>query len=139
MIRTLHPVITCFWVMVAICLPFSAAADVDWEVSQAIQLDATPIDVAHTPNDDLTFILTDQAQVLIYSVDGNKVGTVPVDPSITDIAVSPKGEDLYLINGKRKTLQTIAINFIVDINVADSPFLGPAGAKVAVVVFSDFQ
>jgi len=120
-------------------LPFSAAADVDWEVSQAVQLEATPMDVAQTQNDDLTFILTDQAEVLIFSADGKLAGTVPVDPSVTDIAVSSQGEELYLINSKRKTLQTLNINFIVDINIADSPFLGPAGAPVAVVVFSDFQ
>ena len=120
-------------------MPLTAVAEVDWEVSQAIQLDETPLDIAHAQSGDLTFLLTDQAKVLIYSADGNLVGTVPVDPSITDIAVSDKGEQLYLINDKRKTLQTLDINFIVDINVANSPFLGTAGAKVAVVVFSDFQ
>jgi hypothetical protein len=58
---------------------------------------------------------------------------------VTDIAISAKGEQLYLINSKRKTLKTVDISFIVDFNVAGSPFLGPAGAKVVVAVFSDFQ
>jgi hypothetical protein len=120
-------------------LGYSAQAKVDWEVSGAIQLDETPIDVAQTQGGGLTFLLTDQAKVLIYSTDGVLVGSVPVDPSVTDIAVSVKGEQLYLINSKRKTLQTLDIDFVVDLNVADSPFLGPAGAKVVVVVFSDFQ
>jgi len=132
------PIIILFVIIVSY-MPFTAVAEVDWEVSQAIQLDETPLDIAHAQSGDLTFLLTDQAKVLIYSADGNLVGTVPVDPSITDIAVSDKGEQLYLINDKRKTLQTLDINFIVDINVANSPFLGTAGAKVAVVVFSDFQ
>ena len=116
-----------------------AGAKVDWEVSKAVQLDATPLDIVRTQEGDLTFLLTDQAQVVIYSADGKHIGTVPVDPSVTDIAVSAKGEELYLINSKRKTLQTVAVSFILDINVADSPFLGPAGAKVVLVVFSDFQ
>ena len=120
-------------------VPTAAGAKVDWEVSKAVQLDATPLDVARTQEGDLTFLLTDQAQVVIYSADGKQVGTIPVDPSVTDIAVSAKGEELYLINSKRKTLQTVAVSFILDINVADSPFLGPAGAKVVLVVFSDFQ
>ena len=139
MLRFLHFAIIELCVIVVICLPFNAAAEVDWEISAAIQLDETPLDVAHTQSGDLTFLLTDQAKVLIYSTDGKLVGIVPVDPSVTDIAVSTKGEQLYLINSKRKTLQKLDINFIVDINVADSPFLGPAGARVAVVVFSDFQ
>ena len=120
-------------------VPTAAGAKVDWEVSKAVQLDATPLDVARTQEGDLTFLLTDQAQVVIYSADGKQVGTIPVDPSVTDIAVSAKGEELYLINSKRKTLQTVAVSFILDINVADSPFLGPAAARVALVVFSDFQ
>ena len=124
--------LTCF-------LPFSAQAKVDWEVSKAIQLDQTPLDVAQTQGGDLTFLLTDGAKVLIYSADSKLVGTVPVDPSVTDIAISAKGDQLYLINSKRKTLQTLDINFIVDFNVADSPFIGPAGAGVVVAVFSDFQ
>ncbi len=120
-------------------IPHAAQAKVDWEVSKAIQLDETPLDVAQTQGGNLTFLLTDKAKVLIYSADSKLVGTVPVDPSVTDIAISAKGDQLYLINSKRKTLQTLAIDFIVDFNVADSPFIGPAGARVVVAVFSDFQ
>ena len=139
MIRFSKHAVTVLLFLLVCTIASAARAKVDWEVASAIQLDETPIDVAQTQEGDLTFLLTEQAKVLIYSADGKLVGTVPVDPSVTDIAVSPKGEQLYLINGKRKTLQTVDVNFIVDFNVADAPFLGPAGAKVAVVVFSDFQ
>jgi DNA-binding beta-propeller fold protein YncE len=125
---------------VTMCLvPFAAYSEVDWGVSGAVQLAETPIDVAQAQNKGLTFILTDQAKVLIYSDDGKLQGTVPVDSSVTDIAVSPKGEKIYLINNERKTLRVIDVNFIVDFNIAGSPFLGPADAKVVVAVFSDFQ
>jgi hypothetical protein len=120
-------------------MPCAGDAKVYWEVSSAVQLEETPIDVAQTQGGDLTFILTDQAKVIIYAVDGKIAGTIPVDPSVTDIAVSAKGEQLYLINSKRKTLQMLAVNFTVDLNVADSPFIGPAEAEVVLVVFSDFQ
>lgn len=119
--------------------PFTAQAEVDWEIANAIQLDETPIDVARSQGDDLTFLLTDQSKVLIYSTAGELIGTIPVDPSVTDIAVSAKGEHLYLINSQRKTLKTVAIDFIVDFNISGSPFLGPADAKIVVAVFSDFQ
>jgi hypothetical protein len=77
--------------MGVILMPAAASAKVDWEVSGAIQLEATPLAVVRTQEGDLTFVLTDKAQV------------------------------------------------VVEINTAGSPFLGPAGAEVAVVVFSDFQ
>lgn len=120
-------------------IPFAAHAEVDWEISSAIQLDETPIDVARAQGGELTYLLTDQAKVLIYSAAGKLVGTIPVDPSVTDIAISFKGEQLYLINSQRKTLKTVDIDFIVDFDIAGSPFLGPADARIVVAVFSDFQ
>jgi DNA-binding beta-propeller fold protein YncE len=129
-------------ILLLLCItfnPFSAHSEVDWQISGAIQLKEIPIDVAQTQGGELTYILTDQAKVLIYSSAGKLVGTVPVDPSVTGIAISPKGDKLYLINSQRKTLKTVAVDFVVDINVAGSPFLGPADAKVVVAVFSDFQ
>ncbi|UCD66740.1 MAG: hypothetical protein JSW69_03725 [Deltaproteobacteria bacterium] len=131
--------VSLLFVIIVSLIPFAAQAKVDWEVSNAIQLNETPIDIAKTQDGNLTFLLTDQAKVLIFTADGKQVGKIPVDPSVTDIAISSKGEQLYLINSKRKTLQTVDVSFIVDFNVADSPFLGPAGAKVVVAVFSDFQ
>lgn len=139
MIRTCRIWLIILLSVLAFHLPTAAKAEVDWEVGNAVQLDETPLDVAHTQNNEYTFVLTDQAKVLIYSADNKLAGTVPVDKSVTDIAVSAKGDQLYLINAERKTLHTLDINFVEDINVAGSPFLGPADAKVAVVVFSDFQ
>jgi len=139
MIRFLKLIMTTFLLLLVCFMPFAAQAEVDWEISSAIQLAGTPIDVARAQGGELTFILTDQAKVHIYSAAGKLVGTVPVDPSVTDIAISAKGEQLYLINSKRKTLKTVDISFIVDFTVAGSPFLGPANAKIVVAVFSDFQ
>jgi len=132
-------VVAAFLMFFTCFTPLTVQAAVDWEVSSAIQLDDTPIDVARSQGDDLTFLLTDQSKVLIYSTAGKLVGTIPVDPSVTGIAVSSKGDELYLINSQRKTLKTVAIDFIVDFNNADSPFLGPADAPIVVAVFSDFQ
>ena len=139
MVRLTHSIITIFFFLAVVLMPVGAQAKVDWEVADAVRLDETPVDVARSQSKDLTFVLTDQARVLIYGDDNKMVGTIPVDPSVAAIAVSPNGEQLYLVNSKRKTLQTIDIAFIAAINVADSPFLGPAGAEVVVVVFSDFQ
>lgn len=117
----------------------TAEAKIDWEVSEAMPLPETPLAVARAQSGDMTFILTNGARVLIYSGDNEHVGTVPVATSVTDIAVSPKGESLYLIDSAAKSLQTVSVSFITDINVHGSPFLGPAGAQVVVAVFSDFQ
>jgi len=135
----LKVVMITFLLLLVSFMPNTAQAEVDWAITNAIQLDETPIDVARAQGGELTYILTDQAKVLIFSAAGKLVGTIPVDPSVTDIAISAKGEQLYLINAQRKTLKTVDIDFIVDFSFAGSPFLGPAEAKIVVAVFSDFQ
>jgi len=121
------------------CLPLQAQSRVDWEEGANVKIDAVPIDIARSQEGGYTFILTEKGSVLIYTADGTQVGTIPVDPSVKDIAISHKGDQLYLISGEQKSLQTINISFIEEIDIIGSPFLGPANARVAVVVFSDFQ
>ena len=133
-----HAVIMLF-LMLAFLRPLTAQSRVDWEVSDAMQLDERPLDVAWAQERQLTFLLTDGAKVLIYSAENKLVGVIPVDPAVTDITVSVSGDQLYLINDKRKTLQKVDISFIVEFNVSHSPFLGPSDARVIVAVFSDFQ
>jgi hypothetical protein len=125
--------------LLVIILPGASYSEVDWEISSAIKLDEAPVDVAQAQGSFLTYILTDQANVLIYSADNELKGTIPVDPSVTDIAISSNGEKLFLINSNRKTLKTVDVSFIVDFNIDGSPFMGPSDAKVVVAVFSDFQ
>lgn len=138
---TLFPrhAVTIMLLMLVFLRPLAAQSRVDWEVSNAIQLDETPLDVAWAQERQLTFLLTDGAKVFIYSAENKLVGVIPVDPAVTDITVSPSGDQLHLINGKRKTLQKVDISFIVEFNVSDSPFLGSSEARVTVAVFSDFQ
>ena len=120
-------------------IPIISHAEVDWEISGAVQLNETPLDVARAESGELTYVLTDQAKVLIYSDAGKLVGIIPVDPSVTDIAISVKGDQLYLINSERNTLKTLDVRLIVDFSIDASPFLGPPDAKVIIAVFSDFQ
>ncbi len=120
-------------------MPMTSRSEVDWQITGAIQLEETPIAIVRAQSSGSTFILTDGAKVLIYSAEGELQGTIPVDPSVTGIDISAKGEQLYLINSKRKTLKTVDVSYVVDFSISGSPFLGPADAGIIVAVFSDFQ
>jgi hypothetical protein len=130
---------TTVFLILGLFLPSHAQSKVDWNITNAIQLDETPLAFALAPERKLSFLLTDRAKVLIYSEENKLLGTIPVDPGVTGISVSANGDTLYLIDNKHKTLQTVDISYAVDFNTADSPFLGPANARVVIVVFSDFQ
>lgn len=120
-------------------LPLQSHSRVDWQETGQVKLEEMPIDIAKSQDAGYTFILTEKGHVYIYAADGSLAGEIPVAPAVNRIAVSAKGDQLYLLSNTNKTLQTINISFIEDINTIGSPFLGTADAQVAVVVFSDFQ
>jgi hypothetical protein len=123
-----------------LCLPLQAQSGrVDWEEAGQVTLAEMPIDIARSQDAEYTFVLTAKGKVYIYGKDGSLAGEIPVEPSVSKIAVSPKGDQLYLLSEKNKSLKTINLSFIEEINIAGSPFLGAADARVSVVVFSDFQ
>ena len=127
------------FLLLIFCLPPQSHSRVDWQETGQVKLDEMPIDIVKSQDAEYTFILTAKGNVYIYSADGSLAGEIPVDPAVSGIAVSAKGDRLYLLSEKNKSLKTINISFIEEINIIGSPFLGAADARIAVVVFSDFQ
>ena len=119
--------------------PLSVQAEVEWSTMSTLNLDQKPLDIASTPDGQWIFILT-TGEVLVQSQITKKIeGRISVDKDIDRIAVSPRGEQLFLTNEKTKTLSVISVNFIQQIDIKGSPFKGPANAPVVIAVFEDFQ
>jgi DNA-binding beta-propeller fold protein YncE len=116
-----------------------ASDNLEWDVYQTLQLDATPIDVALTPDGRKIYILTEQGEILIYSSSTKPEAKIDVGKHVDQIKLGPKGDTLILSSGKKKTVQVITIDFIQTINTSGSPFKGPAEAPVVIAVFDDFQ
>ncbi|MBU0485261.1 MAG: hypothetical protein KKB30_12210 [Proteobacteria bacterium] len=115
-------------------------AKVDWEKSTTIESSAPPLDVAISADGKWTFVLTEGGKVNIYAEDGQLNDSVPVDPTMNRLDVPGLGERIILSSHKNKTVQEIFVDFIVNIDLADSPFLGiNPNAPVVIVAFSDFQ
>ena len=116
-----------------------ASDNLEWEVYQTLQLDASPIDVAITLDGRKIFILTDKGKILIYSTSKQPDATIDVGKHVDQIKLGPRGDTLILGSGKNKTVQVISIDFVQTINTSGSPFKGPAEAPVVIAVFDDFQ
>ncbi|MGD2099504.1 MAG: hypothetical protein PVG35_18145 [Desulfobacterales bacterium] len=116
-----------------------ASDNLEWEVFQTLNLDASPIDVAITYDGRKLFILTDQGEVLIYSSTKEPEAKINVGKDVDQIKLGPRGDTLILSSGKNKTVQMITIDFIQTINTSGSPFKGPEDAPVVIAVFDDFQ
>lgn len=125
--------------LAALCMVPAARADVELRTYKNISLEATPIDVVMSPSGQMTFVLTDSGEVLIYTISGDLQERIKLDEPADNIATTPRGDAIIVSSRKNKTLKIILLEIIKEISIGDSPFKGPAEAPVTVVVFSDFQ
>jgi predicted DsbA family dithiol-disulfide isomerase len=116
-----------------------SSSKIDWEVEGSWKLPATPLDIVYSLDQKHVFVLTDQHQVLIYDNTGKLEGTIPVAAGVKAIDIAPRGENLYLINADNNTFTSVAVDFIININIKGSPYRGKKDAPVTIVEFSDFE
>ena len=119
-------------------LPMSLCAEVDWVPADSWEAAAAPLDSSLTGKDGRLFLLI-PGEVIIYSAQGVEGGRISVEKTVDRIDVSPAGDLLYLFSSQSRKVSTLSIEFIRKIDTSGSPFLGLPGARVEVVVFSDFQ
>jgi len=120
-------------------MPVIVQAEVEANILSTLNLDKTPIDVATTLDGKWAYILT-PGEVQVYDLNTRTLsGRIPVDKDSGRISTSSRGDQLYILNEKTKTLSVVSVAFVQKIDITGSPFKGPAAAPVAMVVFSDFQ
>jgi hypothetical protein len=119
-------------------IPFAAHARMDYESILKADIDAPILDVATNPAEDLIFLLTPEA-VMIYSTkDRTVIDRIPIEQSFERIAFL-EGDRLVLTNGKPSRIDIIRFSRIYSIDLTNRAIMGPADAKVTLVVFDDYQ
>ncbi len=111
----------------------------EWRTLSSMDLPAKALHFKRSLDGKYLFVLTEDQRVLVYDQKGNLQGSIPVDPGVTDLDIAPQGQLLYLIDTEKQVTTTMAIDFIVDIDITNSAFKGEIDAPVSIVVFSDFQ
>lgn len=112
---------------------------VEWKPAMELKLPEKAKDFAYSLDGKYAFVLAESNQVLVYDQNGELQGRIPVDAGVSDIAIAPLGQFLYLLDSNKNILSALAVDFMFDINTAGSPFKGAADAPVAIAVFSDFE
>ena len=116
-----------------------AAGNVEWNILKTLQLEATPIDVALSPDGRRIFVLTEQGEVVIYSSAAKVEAKIDVGKHVDQIKLGPRGSTLILTSGENKTVEIVSLDFIQKINVSGAPFKGAEDAAVVIAVFDDFE
>jgi len=116
-----------------------AAGSVEWNILKTLQLEATPIDVALSPDGRRIFVLTEQGEVVIYSSAAKVEAKIEVGRHVDQLKLGPRGDTLILTSGENKTVQIVSLDFIQKINVSGAPFKGAENAAVVIALFDDFQ
>jgi DNA-binding beta-propeller fold protein YncE len=111
----------------------------EWQVVSSWQIDGTPVDLVHSLDGKLVYILDNQHRVQVYDTNGKLQGRIPVGEGVTAIDIAPQGEALYLIDNTAKSFTRVSVNFMYDIDITGSPIMGKADAPVAIAVFTDFE
>lgn len=116
-----------------------AAGDLNYTVTAHWAMKAKPVAMVQSLDNKKVFILGDDAKVHIFTPQGKELAAMPVDANVTDIDIAPRGEAIYLLNGKDNSYTALAIDFTQHIDITGSPILGNPDAPVALVEFSDFE
>jgi len=125
-----------FFILILFSWGFAA---VEWNIQRTLKLSVPPVDVAVSQNGKWIFILTDKGSIHIYTPSGQLKETIAVGSHVDRIRVGPQEDLLLLSSRQNKTVQVLTLDFIMPVNVAGSPFKGPANASVVIAVFNDFQ
>lgn len=117
----------------------AGSAQTEWQVEQTIQFQSEPLDMVVTPRNRRVYVLNNQGEIHVYTMDGQLKGKIEVGPDVFQIKGGAKDDLLLLLKRNSNTMQAITIDVTENINLQGSPSKGEPDAPVAIAIFSDFQ
>lgn len=116
----------------------SFAGVVNLQELKTVQLDTVPKQITSTDDGRRLYILTQDSQLLIYTLDGDLQGKIAVDQDIDRI--KPLGPQHLLLQKTAKRQAVIAVLEISQqIDISNSPVRGDENAPVTIAIYDDFE
>ena len=112
---------------------------VEWKIQQTWPIAGKTLAMVNSLDGKFVFLLNDKQQVQVFNSQGQLQGNIPVEEGVSTIDISPQGELLYLINNNTQSFTSVAVSFIVEVDISGAPFKGPADAPVTITLFTDFE
>jgi hypothetical protein len=119
--------------------PQAAYAEIEWNVTKQLQLEATPLDAVPSADGRNLFVLT-PGEVLVYVQPEYRLVTrIPVEKGMDRMAYSAKDNRLVLTGGAGKSVKIIQLENVHRFSLDGLFVKGPRNAPVTLAVFSDYQ
>lgn len=115
-----------------------AIASVEWSLKRELKLEASPLDMASSPDGKLVFVLV-PGRILIYSVVENRIIDSMLVDKAADRLISGRDNSFVVSSSTEKMLKIYQMETREKIDTSGLPFRGPKDAPVTVAVFSDYQ
>lgn len=125
--------------LLALYIPDSVQADVEWTLKKQSNLDAVPLDITSSPDGQWIYILT-SGEIAVFSILGDHVASrIPVDKTFDRISYAAQTNTLTVSSSTGKMLKLIQLEVIQKFSLDGLAFKGPEKAPVTIAVFSDYQ
>lgn len=129
----------CFALFLSLCFATVSSAGVA-ELRQltTLEFEKTPLQIAPSSDGRRLYVMTDDHQLLIYTLAGDLQGQVMLDPQVDQfVPLGPQHMLLQKSAQKQASIALIEVSQNIDISAA--PVLGDETAPVTIAVFSDFE
>ena len=117
----------------------TAHADIEWTEKKQLQLEASPLDMATSPDGKWLIVLT-PGEILVYSIPEDRVvNRMPVDKAFDKITYSAADGAVLISSTTGNKIKIIQMDVVHTFSLVGLPVKGPVNAAVTIVVFSDYQ
>ena len=115
------------------------AARTEWQVHQTLRFEKEPLDMLVDNRNRRVYVLNEAGEILVYGFNGRMRGKVDVGPDVVQIEAGPSDGILFLLRREGRSIQSVTISVVEEINIDGAPLKGDKDAPVTIAVFSDFQ
>lgn len=129
----------CFALFLSLCFAtLSSAGVAELRQLTTLEFEKTPLQIAPSSDGRRLYVMTDDHQLLIYTLAGDLQGQVMLDPQVDQfVPLGPQHMLLQKSAQKQASIALIEVSQNIDISAA--PVLGDETAPVTIAVFSDFE
>jgi hypothetical protein len=136
--KILHKVILLISIY-SLLIPLQALAEVEWQTQTTFNLDKKPVDMVMSIRGSYLFVLTEDGIIHVYDSKYNLKGKIDAGKDVDSITSGPDDNILILKSKKEREIRTIQVDFLQEINIEGSPFMGKVDAPVVMIVFTDYE